>query len=441
MINDTMSERQNRVVITGIGVIGPLGLDPGAMQSALAEGRTGIGRPRLLPAETSPIRVTAEAIEFDGKIDGFGPLSPARRKAIRKGLKVMCREIQMGVAASQRAMGDAALDEGGYEADRTGMVFGSDYILTVPEEIEPAVRACLDDRGEFDFGRWGADAIPKVAPLWLLKYLPNMPASHVAIYNDLRGPNNSLTVREASGLMALAEAASIIARGDADIMLAGATGTRVHPLRSLHAAMQEDVVRDADDPSFASRPFEIGRQGMVLGEGAAVVVLERRDLAESRGATIWGEVAGCGLATSTVGGPVDIRHRSLQAALEQALEHSSVGIDDIGHYQAQGLATRQADVGESRALQGVFGDRIVPVTAISSYCGNVGAASGLFQLVAGLLVHQRGEIFPVAGFDTCDPQCEPLGVVTEPTPVSGTSFAAASATLQGQAAATVIQIA
>ena len=296
-----MSGREIRVMITGVGVIGPLGLDPPAMAAALAEGRTGLGRPWLLP-DDGPIRVTAEARAFDGKIDGFGPLPPAKKKPIRKGLKVMCREIQMGVAAAQRALHDAGLEDGTIDPDRIGMVFGSDYILTVPEEIEPAVRACVDEQGMFDFNRWGTEAIPKVAPLWLLKYLPNMPASHVAIYNDLRGPNNSITMREASSLMAIAEASAVIARGHADVMLAGATGTRVHPLRSLHAAMQEEVVRDAEDPAFASRPFDEARHGMVLGEGAAVLVLERADSAAARGVTAWGEVLGCGLATRAGGG-------------------------------------------------------------------------------------------------------------------------------------------
>ena len=134
-----------------------------------------------------------------------------------------------------------------------------------------------------------------MSPLWLLKYLPNMPASHLAIYNDLRGPNNSLTLREAAANIALGEAFQIILRGSADAMLVGATGTRLHCMKIVHALQQEEVARGDGDPARASRPFDRDRTGMVLGEGAGAVMLEELGHAQARGATIYGEVAGRGL--------------------------------------------------------------------------------------------------------------------------------------------------
>ncbi len=122
--------------------------------------------------------------------------------------------------------------------------------------------------GDFDFSRWAAEGMPQVTPLWLLKYLPNMPASHVAIYNDLRGPNNSVTLREASANAAVGEAFRTIVRGSADVMVAGATGTRVHPMKMVHSVTQEEVAADGVEPARASRPFDLNRSGMVLGEGA-----------------------------------------------------------------------------------------------------------------------------------------------------------------------------
>ena len=136
-----------------------------------------------------PTKYGAEARAFTGHIDDFGPLDPGIKKSIRKGLKVMCREIQMGVAVAQLALQDAGLRPGGYDVDRTGAVYGSDYIMTAPDEFTDGIKACTDNGG-FHFDRWAESGMKKVDPLWLLKYLPNMPACHVAIYNDLRGPNN-----------------------------------------------------------------------------------------------------------------------------------------------------------------------------------------------------------------------------------------------------------
>ena len=148
-------------------------------------------------------------------------------------------------------------------------------MLSVPEEFSEGVVQCLDEQGQFHFSRWGPEGMAKMSPLWLLKYLPNMPASHLAIYNDFRGPNNSLTMREASANAALGEAYQIILRGDADVMLVGATGTRLHPMKTVHAVSQEEVcLGDDDDPATASRPFDRDRRGMVLGEGAGAIVLE-----------------------------------------------------------------------------------------------------------------------------------------------------------------------
>ena len=219
-----------RVVITGCGVLCPLGRSKEQLWTAIQEGRSGVAPLRSLPAGALPLRFGAEVADFTGQIDDFGPLAPAQKKTIRKGLKVMCREIQMGVAAAQLALQDARLNPESCDPDRTGVTYGADYIMTLPDEFAAGVRDCLGDDGKFRYELWSEKGMPNVTPLWLLKYLPNMPACHVAIYNDFRGPNNSITVREASANLAIAEAYSAIRRGHADVMLAGATGSRIHPL-------------------------------------------------------------------------------------------------------------------------------------------------------------------------------------------------------------------
>ena len=226
------SASPRRVVITGMGLVSPLGLSPTEVHDALESGASAVGEIGLFPSAGLPLHHAAEARGFTGEIDNFGPLEAETKKAIRKGLKVMCRESQMAVAAAQRALHDCGLVAAAREPERFGCVFGSDYMLTLPEDFTAAVAACRSPGGDFEYARFATDGMPMLNPLWLLKYLPNMPASHIAIYNDLRGPSNSLTVREASGHLAVGEATMTIQRGAADIMLAGATGTRVHPMKT-----------------------------------------------------------------------------------------------------------------------------------------------------------------------------------------------------------------
>ena len=158
----------------------------------------------------------------------------------------------------------------------------------------------------------------QLSPLWLLKYLPNMPASHIAIYNDFRGPNNSLTLREAAANLAVGEALRVIQRGHADCMLAGATGTRVHPMKALHAVIQEEIAPNGQAPERASRPFDLNRSGMVLGEGAGSIVLEEYNSAKARGAYLCRDRGGR-LVSVVDRNRVARRDQALRYALKWAL--------------------------------------------------------------------------------------------------------------------------
>ena len=358
-----------------MGLVGPLGNSKEALWAGLSEGRTGVGPITLNPPEAMPVAFGGEARQFSGDIDDFGPLEKEQKKAIRKGLKVMCRECQMGVAAAQLALTDSGLKPGAIDPDRIGISFGSDYMISVPEEFSEGIVKCVDEQGRFQFSRWGSEGMTKMSPLWLLKFLPNMPASHLAIYNDFRGPNNSLTVREAAANAALGEAYQIILRGDAEAMLVGATGTRLHPMKAVHAVQQEEVFLGDGDPAAASRPFDRDRRGMVLGEGAGAILIEELSFAQARGATIYGEMLAA--AGSTVAGPRLLAQRgeAMQNALRAVLRFAGKTIDDVGHLHAHGLSTRTSDAEEARAIQVVFAERRVPlpVTAAKSYFGNLRA--------------------------------------------------------------------
>jgi 3-oxoacyl-[acyl-carrier-protein] synthase II len=437
-----MSNASRRVVITGAGLISPLGNNKQALWEALQAGRSGVRSIQCLPAEALPFKCAAEAWDFRGKIEDFGDLSGELKRTIRKGLKVMCREIQMGVASAQLALQDAGLKTGAYDVNRTGAVYGSDYIVTEPQEFVEGVRHCLNADGQFDFSRWPTDGLSQVTPLWLLKYLPNMPASHIAIYNDMRGPNNSITLREASSNLAVAEAFCTIQRGTADIMLAGATGTRLHPLRTIHTALQEQIANGNEAPERLCRPFDLNRQGMVLGEGAATIVLEELHSAQSRGATIMGEVLGYGSSAVMTPEGTGNSRQALQNVMVQALRKAGVAPSQLGHIHAHGLATRHDDIEEAAAIQAVLGAdaQKVPVTAAKSYLGNLGAAGGMVELIASLLATQHDHLFPILNFETPDPAC-PIRAARGSDLSPGSCFLNLSVTPHGQASAILIRAA
>jgi 3-oxoacyl-[acyl-carrier-protein] synthase II len=428
-----------RVVITGLGLICPLGNTPEAIWSALAEERSGVHEIQSLPGDALHTRVAAEVRHFTGDIENFGPLEKTQQRAIKKALKLMCREIQMGVAAAQLAIHHARIDNNSVNRDRTGVVYGSDFIVTMPQEFTDGVAKCLDEHGRFQFDRWASDGMKQVDPLWLLKYLPNMPNSHIAIYNDYRGPNNALTVREASANLALAEAYTTIARDAADIIVAGATGTRVHILRTLHVVMQEQICSGEGEPSKASRPFDSRRSGMVLGEGAGAFILEELEHAKARGATIYGEVIGYG--SSAVQDPQTGKghHReALRNALTQALRTSGLGKSDVGHIHAHGLSTTDCDRSEALAICDVFGEKSPPIVAAKSYFGNLGAASGLIEAATSVLALGQTNLFPILNFETSDSACSVNAVTDHSTP-AGKSFINLNVTPQGQASAIVVR--
>jgi 3-oxoacyl-[acyl-carrier-protein] synthase II len=428
-----------RVVITGLGVISPFGNTADSLWQGLLTARSVVGPIQSFPAEYLPTKFAAEAHEFTGSIEDFGPLESEKKKAIRKGLKLMCRESQMGVAAAQRALGDAGLGETGQvDPDRIGVVFGSDYMMTLPEDFSAGILRCLKE-GQFDFAKWATDGMPQVTPLWLLKYLPNMPASHVAIYNDLRGPNNSITLREASANAAVGEAFRTIVRGSADVMVAGATGTRVHPMKMVHTVTQEEVAGSDVDPSRASRPFDLNRSGMVLGEGAGAVMLEELSHAEARGVTIYGEVLGTSSTTVMTRQGVARREAALSNVMIASLRDAGCQPKEIGHVHAHGLSTRSCDEEEARAIRLVFGEAAakLPVTAAKSYFGNLGAGSGLIELVSSVLALKHRRLFKVLNHDTPDPRCPVAITRSEEDP--GTSFMTINVTPQGQASALVVR--
>ncbi|MFN9368929.1 MAG: beta-ketoacyl-[acyl-carrier-protein] synthase family protein [Planctomycetia bacterium] len=412
------------IVITGLGVVSPIGIGSEPVWESLAAGSSGV---RLIDLfDASELRV-----RFGGQVSDFDPRHYVRP---RKSLKVMSREIQMGFAAADLAMADAGLTAGSFTPERCGVVFGGDMIYADLEDLDQAYRRSIAD-GRFSFPLWSEAIHEELHPLWLLKHLPNMTASHVAIAHDARGPNNSIVLGDVSGLLAVAEAASVIERGWADIMLAGGSGCRLHPT-ALVARGDALLSHRADDCRRACRPFDRGRDGLVNGEGAGVVVLESRAHAERRGARMRGRFLGGAARCESVGRTGGLSGRSLQLAIRAACSSAGLEPGGIGHVNAHGVGTIDMDRLEARAIAAELGD--VPVTAPKSFFGHLGAGGGVVELMVSLLGLERGLVPFTINHEDPDPDC-PVNVVRG-TPLPGRPPTAMAVNIcsTGQAVAVVV---
>ena len=382
---------EREIVITGVGVVSPVGMGGDAFYSALLAGRSGIRRLHLFDHPGLPVPIGGQVTDFDGK-------SYVRP---RKSMKVMSRDIQFAFAAAEMASAQAGLTEHRVDPERMGVVFGADMILCDLDEIVLPYRNCLVD-GQFDFSRWGGSAMSDLFPLWMLKYLPNMSACHIGIAQDARGPNNTITMGCVSSVTAISEAARVLERGWADVMLAGGTSSRVHPMTVFREAVV-DAGRADEDPATVCRPFDAARRGAVNGEGSAVFVLETATHAAARGTKPLARILGYAAAYEPAHNGTPLTGRSIRRALQGALRAADLSVGDVGYVNAHGLSTIEDDRREAAAICDVLGD--VPVTAPKSYFGNLGAAAGAMEMAASVLGFATGEVPAVRNYETPDPTC------------------------------------
>ena len=418
-----------RVVITGVGVVSPIGVGHEPFWESLVAGRGGIDELVSLPVGPLPSRLAAEIPEFD----------PLEFLPTRKLLKVMSRDIQLGVAASRLAIDDARLGRGDLDPERVGVSFGAGRISSLLSDFPDAVRdtGSTGDHGdEFEWTRWGEDNLGRIAPMWLLKRLPNMTACHVSIGMDARGPNNTITSRDTSALLALAEGVRVIERGAADCMLVGAAGSLVHPVDLIKVNLSRTLSRHNDRPSEACRPFDVDRDGSVPGEGAAAFVIERNDAARQRGAQVYAEVIGCGAGCD--GGSVG---EGLVNAIAAAMADAGIEPAELGHVNAGATGSPEDDAVEARAIQQALGSAAagVPVTALAGYLGHSDAGGGAVEL-AGCLLSLRHRLVPhTLGFRTADSGCRLDIVEGSSRPIAGRLAISCNRTEFGQSAAVVVR--
>ena len=414
-----------RAVITGIGLITPIGLDAASFHQSLREGRGGIHTVRSFDASALPVR-------FGGEVTGFDARNYLEKKD-RKRLNVMVRTIQFAVAASQLALADAAVDNERLDPDRFGVIFGAGTIPGELADLGPAAQASVADApGRIDLRKWGERGNRHIPPMWMLNHVPNMLASHVSILHDARGPNNTICQTDAAALLALGEALRAVRRDRADLFLVGGADAKINPITLARQYLFTPLSRRNDAPEKACRPFDRGRDGVVLGEGGGVLVLEELEHARRRGARIYAEALGFGAAYDR-----GFTGAGVARAVRAALADAGIGPDHLDHVNAQGYSTPLADAIEAQALRGVVGPSL-PVFAPKSYFGNAGAASGTVELAASLLAAADGVLPATLNYEEPDPQC-PVNVVREPRPVRRPCFLKVGFTDLGQCAAFVVR--
>lgn len=410
------------VVLTGIGLACPLGVGRDAVWSAIENRQSGVRVIERLAATNYPTPIGGEVLDFQ----------PKQYVKPRKSLKVMNRETQLGFTAAELAWADARLDDAALDPERLGAVVGTNIFRSKIGDVTEVYQALARNGNSVSAG-WG-EAMREMYPLWMLKYLPNMTCCHIGIAHDMRGPINTIVEGNVSSLMAIIEAADVIARGHADLVIAGGASSMLSVVDLVWHGGAE-LSRNVSNPAAACRPFEATRDGTTTSEGAAMFVLESRAHAERRGASVQGKILGYGRRCEPCADSQKPTGQAIRQAIEAALEMGQLAVNEIGHVNANGLATVDDDVIEACAIKQTLGD--VPVTAPKSFFGNLGAAGGAVELAVSLLGLQHGVVPPTLNYEQPDPAC-PVNVVGEAQPSRASTVLALNHKLTGQAVAMVV---
>ena len=389
-----------RVVVTGIGVVAPNGIGRREFCEAILEGRSGVGYIESFDTTGLAIKIAGEIRDFDV----FPYLGEQRKNA-----KLMSRAVRFAVGASAMAVEDSGLRVEQLDSGRFGVCMGTGITpMDVGELVTPILRS-VDASGSFDPARFAQARSESIFPLWLLQHLPNMAAAHISILHHAMGPNNTIVTACAAGTQAVGEAFRLIARGDADVMLAGGCDSRLDPQLLVAYSAMKAVSSSVRPPSEVSRPFDADRDGFVLGEGAAVLVLESFRRAKRRGARIYAEITGYGSSFDAFGiTRPEPEGKGAALSMTAALREARVDASEIDYINAHGTSTKLNDLMETVAVKRVFGHRAmsIPISSQKSMIGHLIGASGAVEAAATALSLERGVVPPTINLATPDPACD-----------------------------------
>jgi len=375
---------EERVVITGLGAVSPLGTGAEKMWQALTRGESGVAPITLFDASCYDTR-------FAGEVKDFDPLAFMERRD----LKHMDRFVQFAVAASRMAVEDAGLSINEENGERVGVLIGSGIGGTWTWE---ANHRLLVEKGPH-----------RISPFFIPMMIGDMASGQVSMLLGAKGPNSNVATACATSTHAIGDAAEIIKRGAAEVMIAGGAEAAVSPLAVAGFCAMKALSTRNEEPVKASRPFDAKRDGFVISEGAGVVVLERMDVALARKARIYGEVIGYGMSADayhmTASHPTgDGAARAMQAALNDA----GLAPSEIDCINAHGTSTPLNDKSETLAIKRVFGDFAyrVPTSSTKSMTGHLLGAAGGIEVIICLLAMRDGIIPPTINYEFPDPECD-----------------------------------
>jgi 3-oxoacyl-[acyl-carrier-protein] synthase II len=375
---------RRRVVVSGLGCISPLGNDIQTLWKSISQGISGVGAITHFDASEHKSRIAAEVKNFDAAAL-FG------NREARK----MDRYTQFALAAAQQALDQAQLTINDSIRDRIGVVIGTGIggLHTLIEQYE-----VFKEKGP-----------NRVSPFLVPMMLPDSAGSMVAIHYGLRGPNLAVITACATGNNAIGEATEMIRRGQADVMLAGGSEAAILPVAMAGMSVMGALSTRNDDPPRASRPFDLHRDGFVMGEGAAVLVLEELEFAKRRGATILAEISGYGHTNDAyhVSAPAENGYGAV-LCMRQALQNANLSVNQIDYINAHGTSTPLNDKSETAAIKTVFGKKAyqVPISSTKSMTGHLLGASGALEAVICVLVLEHQFIPPTINYETPDPECD-----------------------------------
>ena len=375
---------KRRVVVTGLGIVSPLGLGLKENETALFEGRSGVDFIKTFtPDENFPVKIA-------GEVKGFDPEKYIDHKEIKK----MDRFIHYAVACSQMALEDSGFEINEQNAERVGVIVG------VGLGGLPAIEKYHDI--------FKARGGKKITPFFIPMLIANLASGQVSITFGAKGPNSCVVTACATGTHSIGEAARFIQYGDADVMFAGGTESVITPLCVGGFNAAKALSTRNDDPQGASRPFDKDRDGFVIGEGGGVLILEELESAKKRGAKIYGEIVGYGLngdayhITATAPGG-----EGAARCLKLALNNAGINKEDVDYINAHGTSTA-ADATETQAIKTAFGDHAykLAVSSTKSMTGHLLGAAGGVEAIFALLAMEKGVIPPTINYTTPDPDCD-----------------------------------
>lgn len=382
MVTATMNKR--RVVVTGIGMVSPLGVGTEPTWQGLLEGRPGVGR-------ISKFDPSAFACQIAGEVRGFNPEDWIEKKEVKKSDTF----IHYAVAAAQMAVDDAKLETSKCDSERMGVIIGSGIGgLPLIEEMHKKML----ERGP-----------SRISPFFIPGLIINLAAGQISIRFSCKGPNSAPATACATGAHAIGDAFKIIQHDEADVMFAGGAEAVITPLAVGGFAAMRALSTRNDEPSRASRPWDLNRDGFIMGEGSGVLLLEEREHAINRGAQIYCELTGYGMSSDAyhITSPAEDGSGMIHV-MRRALRDAGLQPGDIDYINAHGTSTQLGDKAETVAIKGVFGDHAykLAVSSTKSMTGHLlGAAGGLEAAIAALVV-KHDILPPTINLETPDPDCD-----------------------------------